>query len=93
MGWALLRRGLPLDRAIVLVSGRTSFEIVQKCVVARAPVVCSVSAPSSLAVALARDFGVTLVGFLRRRRFNVYSAAERVTQVRARASGSVSAAR
>jgi FdhD protein len=78
VGWALLGRRLPLDRAIVLVSGRSSYEIVQKAVAARVPIVCAVSAPSSLAVDLARRFGVTLIGFLRGPRFNVYAHAERV---------------
>jgi FdhD protein len=61
-----------------MVSGRSSYEIVQKALAAGAPVVCSVSAPSSLAVELAETFRVTLVGFLRGERFNVYAAAERV---------------
>jgi FdhD protein len=78
VGWALLGRRLPLDRAMVLVSGRSSYEIVQKAVAARVPIVCAVSAPSSLAVDLARTFGVTLIGFLRGPRFNVYTHAERV---------------
>jgi FdhD protein len=62
----------------VMVSGRTSFEILQKCLMARAPILCAVSAPSTLAVALARDFGITLVGFLRGARFNVYTGVERI---------------
>ena len=61
-----------------MVSGRAGYEILQKSAVARIPVVCSVSAPSSLAVALAREFNVTLVGFLRGERANVYSASERI---------------
>jgi FdhD protein len=78
VGWALLQRSLPLGQHIVMVSGRTSFEILQKCVMAAVPIVCAVSAPSSLAVALAEEFGVTLVGFLRGDRFNVYAGIERV---------------
>jgi FdhD protein len=78
VGWALLQRCLPLGRHIVMVSGRTSFEILQKCVMAGVPIVCAVSAPSSLAVALAREFGVTLVGFLRGDRFNVYTGIDRI---------------
>jgi FdhD protein len=77
-GWAMLGRRLPLSRSIVLVSGRSSYEIVQKAVAAGVPIVCAVSAPSSLAVDLARRFGVTLIGFLRGERFNVYAGHERV---------------
>lgn len=78
VGWALLQDRLPLTEHIVMVSGRSSFEILQKCVAAGAPIVCAVSAPSSLAVDVARRFGVTLVGFLRGRRFNIYAGEERI---------------
>ena len=78
MGWALLQGLLPLAGHIVMVSGRSSYEILQKCLVAGVPVVCAVSAPSSLAVELAESFGITLVGFLRGDRFNVYSGIERI---------------
>ena len=78
VGWALLEGRLPLSEHIVMVSGRSSFEILQKCLTARVPVVCAISAPSSLAVEVARQFGMTLVGFLRGNRFNVYSGHERV---------------
>ena len=78
-GWALLGSRLPLDGCMLMVSGRAGYEIVQKSVMARIPIVCSVSAPSSLAVELAREFNVTLVGFLRGTRANVYTAPERVT--------------
>ena len=78
VGWALLGGGLPLAGAVLVVSGRTGYEIVQKAVAAGIPVVASVSAPSSLAVAVAADFGVTLVGFLRGRRCNVYAGRERL---------------
>lgn len=78
VGAALLSNELPLCDRIVMVSGRSSFEILQKCLVAGVPIVCAVSAPSSLAVAVAREFGMTLVGFLRGERFNVYAGKERL---------------
>lgn len=78
IGWGLLNRHLPFDDHLVLVSGRSSFEIVQKCVAAGVTILCSISAPSSLAVSTAETFGVTLVGFLRDDRFNVYSGAHRI---------------
>ena len=77
IGWALMNGKLPLQDAIVMVSGRTSFEIVQKGLVAGVPVVCAISAPSSLAVSLAREFGMTLIGFLRGASFNVYAGEDR----------------
>jgi FdhD protein len=79
IGWALLDGRLPLVDHIVLVSGRASFELVQKCVVAGAPVMCAVSAPSSLAIEVAAEFNLTLVGFLRDHRFNLYSGPERLS--------------
>jgi FdhD protein len=78
VGWGLMEGRLPFRETILMVSGRAGYEILQKSAVARIPVVCSVSAPSSLAVALAREFNVTLVGFLRGERANVYSASERI---------------
>ncbi len=78
VGWALLGGSLPLEDHLVVVSGRASFELVQKCVRAGVPALCAISAPSSLAVELARHFGVTLIGFLRARRFNIYSCPQRV---------------
>lgn len=77
-GWALLHDRIPLSRCILLVSGRASYELVQKSVAAGIPVLCAVSAPSSLAVQLASAFNLTLIGFLRGSRFNVYSARDRV---------------
>ena len=78
VGAAVLSDELPLNNHIVMVSGRSSFEILQKCLAAGVPVVCAVSAPSSLAVALAQEFGITLVGFLRGEQFNIYSGKERI---------------
>jgi FdhD protein len=77
VGWALRGKQLPLDRHVLLVSGRGGFEIVQKALAAGIPLLASVSAPSSLAVKLARELGLTLVGFLRGRRFVIYSGAFR----------------
>jgi FdhD protein len=78
VGWAMLSGRLPLHGHILMVSGRSSYEIMQKALVAGIPIVCAVSAPSSLAVGLATTYGMTLVGFLRGRRFNVYAGAERI---------------
>lgn len=78
IGWAFLRERLPLSGHVLLVSGRGGFEIVQKALAAGIPVLASVSAPSSLAVQLARELGLTLVGFLRERRFVIYSGDERL---------------
>jgi FdhD protein len=79
VGRALLDRALPASDRILLVSGRAGYEIVQKSIAAGIAVVAAVGAPSSLAVALAREFNQTLIGFLRGERFNVYSASERVS--------------
>jgi FdhD protein len=73
LGWAFLNQKLPLRENILLVSGRASFEIMQKSLAAAIPIVAAVSAPSSLAVEFARESGQTLVGFLRGGFFNIYS--------------------
>lgn len=78
VGRAVLAGAVPLSEYILFVSGRGGFEIVQKALVAGVPVLASVSAPSSLAVGLAREFGLTLVGFLRGERFVVYAGEHRV---------------
>ena len=78
LGEAFLRRELPQARAILVVSGRASFELVQKAVMAGVPALVAVGAPSTLAVDLARRFGQTLVGFARDGGFNVYAGEERI---------------
>ena len=77
-GWSLMRGMVPLSNHVMLVSGRGGFEIVQKALAVGLPVLASVSAPSSLAVQLARELGLTLVGFLRGSRFVVYSGEQRL---------------
>ena len=79
VGWGLLNGRLPFARCVLLVSGRASYEVLQKSIMAGIPIVASVSAPSSLAVDLAREFNVPLVGFLRGNRANVYNAPERIS--------------
>jgi FdhD protein len=78
VGRALLREALPLGDFMLCVSGRTSYEIVQKAVIAGIPIVAAVSAPSSLAIDLAQALGVTLAGFVRGDGFNIYTHAERI---------------
>ena len=78
VGRMLLAGRLPLEEMLLLVSGRSSFEIVQKAVLSGIPLIAAVSAPSSLAVDLARESGITLVGFLRDGRFNIYAHEWRV---------------
>jgi FdhD protein len=80
VGRALLEDRLPATDSILVVSGRAGYEIVQKSITAGIPVLAAVGAPSSLAVALAREFNQTLVGFLKGDRFNVYSAPERLSR-------------
>jgi len=78
IGWAVLEDKLPLEHCILLMSSRASFELIQKAVAASIPMVCALSAPSSLAVQLADDFGISLVAFLRDERFNIYAHEERI---------------
>jgi len=79
IGWAALERRLPLRSHVILASGRASFELTQKALMAGIPVLASVSAPSSLAVQLAEEAGMTVVGFLRGKTMNVYVGEERVS--------------
>ena len=78
LGYGLRKNLVPWDRHILVVSGRASFEIMQKALAGRIPIVCAVSAPSSLAVEFARESGQTLIGFLRGDRMNIYSRPDRV---------------
>ena len=80
VGRSLLDDRVPASESVLVVSGRTGYEIVQKSITAGIPVLAAVGAPSSLAIALAREFNQTLVGFLKGDRFNVYSAPERLSQ-------------
>ena len=80
IGYALTNAMLPLSRHLMMVSGRLSFEIVQKAAAAGVPILCAVSAPSSLAVELAEEVGMTLVGFLREPNFNLYSNPQRIVE-------------
>ncbi len=79
VGQRLLEDALPLEESLLLVSGRTSFELVQKALLAGIPLIAAVSAPSSLAVRLAQDCGMTLCGFVRGELFNVYAHPHRIT--------------
>jgi FdhD protein len=78
IGHGLLHGDFPYDQHILLVSGRTSFEIIQKALLARIPCIAAISAPSSMAVELAERGGITLIGFLREHSMNVYTHAERI---------------
>ncbi|MBP3954283.1 formate dehydrogenase accessory sulfurtransferase FdhD [Gemmata sp. G18] len=79
VGWALDRGDVPLADRVLLVSGRVSYELVQKAIAAGIPIVAAVGAPSSFAVDLAEQFGITLIGFLRASGMNIYANPDRVT--------------
>jgi FdhD protein len=78
IGWGVLNDQLPFHNRVLMVSGRASYELLQKSFVAGVPIFCAVSAPSSLAVDIAQRFGLTLIGFLRGSRFNIYTGIERI---------------
>jgi FdhD protein len=78
IGYYILQQQLPLDKNILLLSGRISFELIQKAAMAGIPIVCGVGAPSSLAIETAEKLGITLIGFLKEKSMNIYAHPSRV---------------
>jgi FdhD protein len=81
IGASFLNDQLPLDHTILLLSGRASFELIQKASMAGIKIIAAIGAPSSLALQQAEEFGITLIGFLGNEKFNIYSASHRVVFV------------
>jgi len=81
IGSRLLEKNIPIDNSILLLSGRASFELIQKAAMAGISMICAIGAPSSLAVDLAEDLKICLVGFLKENRFNVYTEFNRIVQI------------
>ena len=79
IGAMALNNDLPGKNRGLIVSGRTSFELMQKTIVAGIPIIVAISAPSSLAISLAEEYDITLIGFLRGENFNIYSSSQRVS--------------
>ncbi len=81
VGKMLKQNALPLSESIVLFSGRLSYELIQKSLMAGISIVCAIGAPTSLAIELAEDYGLTVIGFLKKESFNIYCGAERIIQL------------